>query len=328
MGLKAKRILVVGGAGYIGSHMVKMLLRGGYEVTVFDDLSTGYRDAILGGTFIHASLADADMLRNVFQAGRFHGVIHFASLIQVGQSVTDPALYYRANLVNTLNLLDAMRDAEENAALIFSSTAAVYGQPETALLTESHPLHPINPYGRTKLMVEQVMADYDRAYGLRYTSLRYFNAAGADPEGELGERHEPETHLIPLILRVAAGAAPAIRVFGDDYDTPDGTAIRDFIHVEDLCTAHLLAMERIWDGGANQILNLGTGRGHSVLEVIRAAEKATDRAIPREHVSRRDGDPPRLVADAAEARRVLDWNPCYAELDSVMAHAWQWMQRS
>ena len=249
--------------------------------------------------------------------------MHFASFIQVGESVQEPAKYYANNVTNTLNLLDAMV-THEVQRFIFSSSAAVYGNPHTVPIPEDHPKHPINPYGRTKWMVEQILDDYDRAYGLKSVSLRYFNAAGADPGGQLGERHEPETHLIPLILRAASGRAPDIKVFGRDYDTPDGTCIRDYVHVADLCDAHRLALDQLLDGGVSAVYNLGNGNGFSVAEVIAATERVTGRNIPVTDVARREGDPPRLVANATRARTELGWQPQFNELDAIIAHAWAW----
>lgn len=321
-----KKVLVVGGAGYIGSHMVKMLLAAGHEVVTFDNLSAGYRDAVLGGEFVHGDLADAAALDALFARRDFAGVMHFASHIQVGESVSDPAKYYRNNLANTLNLLDAM--VRHGArAFIFSSSAAVFGEPEYVPIDEAHPKRPLNPYGLTKWMVEQILADYDRAYGLKSASLRYFNAAGADPQGQLGERHQPETHLIPLVLQAAAGRRPHITVFGRDYPTPDGTCIRDYVHVEDLCQAHLLALQRLWAGAASAAYNLGNGAGFSVQEVIAAAQRVTGLPVPVVYGERRAGDPARLVADSRLAQQALGWVPRHADLETIIAHAWEWQRR-
>ena len=320
------RVLVVGGAGYIGSHMVKMLVAQGYHVTTLDNLSTGYRDAVTAGDFIQVDLADREILATLFARQSFDAVMHFASYIQVGESVKEPSKYYTNNLTNTLNLLDAMV-VSGIKRFIFSSSAAVYGDPHTVPIPENHSKDPINPYGRTKWMVEQILADYDHAYDLKSVSLRYFNAAGADPEGQLGERHEPETHLIPLVLRAASGRAPDIKVFGRDYDTPDGTCIRDYVHVEDLCSAHRLALDGLMQGQASNAYNLGNGSGFSVAEVIAASERVTGRSIPVTDQPRRAGDPPRLVADASRARAELGWQPQYADLDIIIAHAWAWEQQ-
>mgnify|MGYP001073486815 FL=1 len=317
------RLLVVGGAGYIGSHMVKHLLQRGCDVVTFDNLSTGHRDAVLGGEFVLGALADRAALDALFSQYKFDAVFHFASFIQVGESVKEPAKYYANNVVNTLNLLDAMV-AHGVGRFVFSSTAAVYGEPAYTPIDEAHPKQPINPYGKTKWMVEQILEDYDRAYGLRSIALRYFNAAGADPEGQLGERHDPETHLIPLVLQAASGRRPHISVFGRDYDTPDGTCIRDYIHVADLADAHWLALDKLMQGAASAAYNLGNGNGFSVQEVIDAAASVTGRPIPVVDAPRRDGDPARLVADSTAARQALNWQPARFDLESIIEDAWKW----
>ena len=317
------KILVVGGAGYIGSHMVKMLLADGHQVITFDNLSGGFRDAVLGGEFVEGDLADRVALDNVFALHQPDAVMHYASFIQVGESVKFPDKYYRNNFSNTVNLLDAMV-AHDVKRFIFSSTAAIFGEPEYVPIDELHPTQPLNPYGRSKWMVEQVLADYGLAFGLRYVCLRYFNAAGADPAGLLGERHEPETHLIPLVLQAASGRRRHIEVFGRDYDTPDGTCIRDYIHIVDLCSAHLLALKHLRDDGPSDCFNLGNGEGFSVQQVIDAAQRVTGVSIQTVDGVRRAGDPARLVADASKARRVLDWAPRHAELDSIIQDAWRW----
>ncbi len=325
-------VLVVGGAGYIGSHMVRMLVRQGYDVTVFDNLSRGHRDAVGEAEFVRGDLLFKDELCALFQRKRFDGVLHFAAFCYVGESVTAPRVYYRNNVVGTLNLLDAMLDAGVKR-LVFSSTCATYGNPEVLPLTEEHPQNPINPYGRSKLMVEQLLADYGAAYGLQSIALRYFNAAGCDPEGVLGERHEPETHLIPLILREAlrlrGGGDPAdtcLTLFGNDFPTPDGSCIRDYIHVHDLCTAHLAALQRLATGGVTGVepFNLGNGQGFSVLEVIAAARRLTGMDIRYELAPRRPGDPAELVGNAAKARTLLGWMPQFDQLDALLNTAWQW----
>lgn len=317
------KVLVVGGAGYIGSHMVKQLLNEGHAVVTLDDLSGGYRDAVLGGEFVHGTLADCAGLSALFKAHRFDGVMHFASFIQVGESVSHPAKYYQNNVANTLNLLNAM--VEHGAGnFIFSSSAAIYGQPQYVPVDEAHPKLPINPYGISKWMVEQILLGYDKAYGLKSMCLRYFNAAGADPDGQLGERHLPETHLIPLVLQVASGRRNAITVFGQDYDTPDGTCIRDYVHVTDLCMAHLSALNRLWEGHESSAFNLGNGNGFSVREVIDVASRITGRDIPVLFGDRRPGDPAILVADATMAAKVLGWVPAFDTLESIVRHAWRW----
>lgn len=320
-------VLVVGGAGYIGSHMVKRLVRADYVVTTLDNFSTGHRDAICGGEMVEGDLADAGKLAEIFSAKNFGAVFHFASFIQVGESVIQPAKYYGNNLCNTINLLNAMV-AARIPYLVFSSSAAVYGEPVCTPIDESHLAAPLSPYGHSKAMVEQVLRDYARAYGLQSVSLRYFNACGADPEGELGERHDPETHLIPLALQAVSGRRGALTLFGDDYDTPDGTCIRDYVHIEDLCEAHLLALRYLQDGGSVRALNLGSGKGFSVAEVLRTVEQVTGRAVPVILGRRRPGDPARLVADAARAMAMLGWVPRYGDLETIVRHAWAWEQKS
>lgn len=320
------KVLIVGGAGYIGSHMVQMLIDRGHEPVVLDNLSTGYREAVLGGTFVEADLGDPAALERVFTAHRFDGVMHFASYIEVGESVRDPSKYYRNNVSNTLNLLDAMlRHKVDN--FIFSSTAAIFGEPEYVPIDERHPQRPINPYGFSKYVIERALQDYDRAYGLRSVALRYFNAAGADPEGRIGERHEPESHLIPLVLQAASGRRADIQVFGTDYDTPDGTCVRDYVHVVDLCDAHLLALDRLRAGEPSSAYNLGNGNGFSVQEVIDCAQRVTGMEIARQYAPRRPGDPAKLVAESRLARSELGWEPRYDDLETIIAHAWAWELR-
>lgn len=318
-------VLITGGAGYIGSHNVKYLQAKGCRVLVLDDLSGGFADAVSGAELIRGSIGDGALLDRVFDEYDVSAVLNFASFIQVGESVAHPSRYYLNNVGNTLVLLDAMvRHGVRR--LVFSSTAAIFGTPDYVPIDEAHPKAPINPYGRSKWLVEQLLQDYASAYGLQSVCLRYFNAAGADPGGELGERHEPETHLIPLVLQVAAGRREHITVFGTDYDTPDGTCIRDYIHVEDLAQAHWLAVEHLQRGGESRQYNLGNGQGFSVAEVIAAAEQVTGRSIPVEYGPRRKGDPARLVADSALARAQLGWSPRYSALNSMVAHAWLWEQ--
>jgi UDP-glucose 4-epimerase len=318
-----KTVLVVGGAGYIGSHMVWLLGQKGVDVVTLDNLSSGHRDAVLHGQFVHGDIADQLILDKVFRQYKFDAVMHFASSIQVGESVQDPAKYYQNNVVNTLSLLNAMC-AHGVDKFIFSSTAAIFGEPEDASIDEAHPKRPINPYGWSKLMVEQALADYDRAYGLKSVCLRYFNAAGAHPNSLLGERHEPETHLIPLVLQAASGRRPSITAFGRDYDTPDGTCIRDYIHILDLAEAHWLALQYLQAAGGTTAFNLGNGNGYSVESVIQAVRRVTSEVIPVQEGRRRLGDPARLVANAAKIRQELGWQPAYSDLDVIVEHAWQW----
>jgi len=320
-------ILVVGGAGYVGSHMTKMLVQSGHSVIVLDNLCTGFRDAVRYGRLIEGNLADSTLLDQIFTENDIAAVLHFAALSQVGESMREPARYYWNNVANTQNLLDAMlRHGVKR--FIFSSTAAIFGEPETPLIDEQHPQRPINPYGRSKRMVEEMLADYDQAYGLHSVCLRYFNAAGADPEGELGERHNPESHLIPLVLQAASGRRDHIAVFGNDYPTPDGTCIRDYIHVWDLCSAHLLALEHLLADGRSDAFNLGNGTGFSVQEVIDTARQVTGRKIPVQIQDRRPGDPAVLVADSQKARRELGWEPRFAALEQIIAHAWGWEKQN
>lgn len=324
--IRQETILVVGGAGYIGSHMVKMLLEQGFHVVTLDNLETGHRQSVLGGDFVHGDAGDRTLLERLFTGYAFAGVMHFASFAQVGESVAEPAKYYRNNVSNTLVLLDVMLQHGVRY-FIFSSSAAVYGEPLTVPITESHPKNPINPYGRSKWMIEEVLADYDLACGLRSVCFRYFNAAGADPGGEIGECHTPETHLIPLVLMAASGRRPQVKIFGEDYDTPDGTCIRDYVHNNDLCQAHLLALERLLQGGSSGVFNLGNGGGFSIREVIAVAGSVSGRNIPVVVAPRRAGDPARLVADASLAHQELGWRPQYSELEQIIRHAWHWEQK-
>jgi len=320
------KILLVGGAGYIGSHMLKILLAAGHQVVTFDNLSSGYRDAVLGGEFIQGDLADTVALDQVFTQHQPEAVMHFASYIQVGESVKRPDIYYQNNVSNTLNLLNTMVKHDVKK-FIFSSTAAIFGEPVAVPIDELHPKQPVNPYGKSKWMIEQALADYDVAFGLKSICLRYFNAAGADPEGQLGERHEPETHLIPLLLQVASGRKPTINVFGRDYDTEDGTCVRDYIHVVDLCKAHLLALKNLEQHQQSNQFNLGNGKGFSVQEVINTVQRVTGKAIHVIDSPRRQGDPARLIADATRAQRELTWHPSLSSLDTIVQHAWNWEQK-
>lgn len=316
-------VLVVGGAGYIGSHMVKRLAQAGFRPVVFDNLSGGRREAARFARLVVAGLEDDGALDAILQAFDFRAVMHFASHIQVGESMVEPAKYYDNNVGNTVRLLRAIV-RHGIGALVFSSTAAIFGEPLYVPIDEKHPKSPINPYGRSKLMVEQILADCDRAYGLRSSCLRYFNAAGADPDGELGECHQPETHLIPLVLQAASGRRAAMTVYGENYETPDGTCIRDYIHVSDLCDAHLLALQALIDGGPSTHYNLGNGAGYSIMEVIDAAQRVTGNKIKCDSGPRRPGDPPVLVADATLAKNELRWKPRFPDIDTILLHAWAW----
>ncbi len=314
-------VLVAGGAGYIGSHTVRLLERRGVPVVVLDNLSTGHRSAVKCALEV-VDLADREELARVFALYRPVAVIHFAAKCYVGESVTEPSKYYRENVIHTWNLLEAMRTARCRD-IVFSSTCATYGDPVEMPMTENHPQVPISPYGRTKLAMEHMMQDYGRAYEMRVAALRYFNAAGASQQGDLGESHEPETHLIPLVLAVAAGRREAITVFGDDYDTPDGTCIRDYIHVEDLADAHLSALGALQSGVKELAVNLGTGTGFSVLEVIETARRVTEKPVAVKVSGRRAGDPPRLISGGTRARDLLSWRPRRAELTDIVADAWK-----
>ncbi|RMG23520.1 MAG: UDP-glucose 4-epimerase GalE [Methanobacteriota archaeon] len=317
------KALVVGGAGYIGSHMLVLLKEKGVDTVVFDNLSTGHRNSVLYGEFVHGDLADAQHLEWLFNQYDFDIVLHFASSISVSESVSDPLKYYKNNVVNTLNLLDAMiRHNVMN--IVFSSSAAVYGEPQSVPMDEKHPKFPVSTYGRSKLMVEQVLADFALAYGLKYVVLRYFNAAGADPYGRLGELHEPETHLIPLALRVAAGKAESLNVYGDDYNSEDGTCIRDYIHVSDLCRAHWMSMNYLIDSNQSDVFNLGTGEGVSVRRVVNICRQITGREIRVRYQPRRQGDPVELVADPRKAMATLGWKPELSNIETIIAHAWSW----
>lgn len=320
------KVLVVGGAGYIGAHMVKMLLEHGHAVVTLDNLSTGFRESVIGGEFVQGDIGDHALLDRLLPAHNFDAVMHFAAFIQVGESVADPGKYYLNNVANTLNLLNAMV-RHDVRRFIFSSTAAIFGEPQYVPVDEVHPKAPINPYGQSKWMVEQMLSDFDHAYGLRSVCLRYFNAAGADPEGELGPRYEGVTNLIPVVLKAAAGKRPDVTVFGRDYNTPDGTGVRDYIHVHDLCQAHLQALDYLQRDGDSVAFNLGNGRGFSVQQVIDAAREVTARDIAVIDGPRRDGDPAALVADATKAREILGWMPRYAELETIVRHAWAWERK-
>ena len=316
------RILVTGGAGYIGSHAVRLFLARGHDVVVFDNLCFGHRAAVPAQRLLVGDLGDSHRLDQVLLEYRIEAVVHFAAFAFVGESVREPGKYYQNNLINTLNLMECLRRHGVDR-FVFSSTCATYGTPETIPITESEPQRPINPYGRTKLAVEGALGDYARAHGWGYAALRYFNASGASPDGTIGEDHNPETHLIPLVIQAAMGQRPWIEIFGTDYATADGTCIRDYIHVDDLALAHLLALERL-ETGKELHYNLGTGRGYSVREVIRTVEEATGKKVPVKEGPRRPGDPAVLVASSEKIQRELGWRPHYTELRPIVDTAWNW----
>lgn len=319
-------ILVCGGAGYIGSHINKLLAKKGFDTIVYDNLIYGHKEAVKWGKFVKADLCDKDALDKVFSENRIDAVFHFAAFAYVGESVTEPSKYYFNNVCNTLNLLESMR-THGCDKIIFSSTCATYGVPEKLPITEDMPQNPINPYGATKFMVERIFKDYSVAYGLKYVVLRYFNAAGADPDCEIGENHNPETHIIPLVLDAAYGKCPDIKVFGSDYPTRDGTCIRDYIHVSDLADAHFLALEYLDKGGESGFFNLGNENGTSVLEVIDSVRRVTGKHIKVTLADRRPGDPPMLVGSSKRAQEILGWKPKYADIDTITNHAAEWYKK-
>ncbi len=320
-----RHVLICGGAGYIGSHMARWLGTRGARVTVLDNLSTGHREAVKWGKLVEADLLDRSALQEIFAANKFDAVMHFCARSLVGESVVDPYPYYINNVVGTLNLLEVMRRSEVDR-LVFSSTAAVFGQPSSDTVDEDHPKMPINPYGASKLMVEQILSDAATAYGLRSVTLRYFNAAGASDDASIGESHQPETHLIPSVIRSAMGVGPGLKVFGTDYATPDGTCVRDYVHVDDLAHAHELALGFMDAREGAYAFNLGNGRGFTVKEVIEVVASITGRVVKWEAASRRAGDPPVLVAASKRARRELGWLPVHDRLDSIVRSAWNWHQ--
>ncbi len=319
-------ILVTGGAGYVGSHACKCMAGAGFVPVVCDDLSSGHRWAVKWGPLEQGDIGDRAHLDDVFAKYQPAAVMHFAGSIQVGESVANPALYYRNNVANTLTLLEAML-AHDVKKIVFSSSAAVYGEPDSVPIEEWSRKAPINPYGVSKRLAEQIFDDFGPAYGLRHASLRYFNAAGADPDGEIGEGHDPETHLIPIILQAASGQRARLDIYGTDYPTPDGTAVRDYVHVTDLAAAHLAALKYLLGGGESVCLNLGTGKGYSVREVIAAAEAVCGTPIPAREKPRRAGDPPALVAAADRVEDVLGWRPQYSDLRQIVETAWRWHNR-
>ncbi|MCR6625263.1 MAG: UDP-glucose 4-epimerase GalE [Pseudoxanthomonas sp.] len=316
-------LLVCGGAGYVGSHVARVLDARGHRVTVLDNLSTGHAEAVRWGRLVEADILDVDSLEAAFHGQRFDAVLHFCARSLVGESVSAPYDYYENNVVGTLNLLRVMRRHAVDR-IVFSSTAAVFGNPVAALIDEDHPKAPINPYGASKLMVERMLADAAHAYGLRSVCLRYFNAAGASAEDGIGESHEPETHLIPNLLRALINPAAPLKVFGQDYPTPDGTCVRDYVHVLDLADAHVRALDHMDGAPGAHAFNLGNGTGFSVMQVIRAAERVTGLPVPFEHAPRRAGDPPVLVAASRRAREALGWSPVYTDIDDVLRTAWDW----
>ena len=329
MSRNKRSILVTGGAGYIGSHTVKALQTAGYEIIVFDNLVYGHRDLIedvLGVKLIVGDIKDLSLLNKVFAEHRIEAVIHFAAFAYVGESVVKPAKYYSNNFIGTFTLLEAMRAAQVDK-IVFSSTCATYGVPNVVPISENHPQNPINPYGKSKLMVEELLTDFAGAYGLKSVCFRYFNAAGADPDGLLGEDHKPETHLIPLVLLTALGERDTISIFGTDYPTADGTCVRDYIHVWDLAQAHILGLNYLLQGHTSEIFNLGNGNGFSVREVIQAARSVTRKKIKVLECDRRAGDPPILVGSSKKAERVLGWRSRYTDIEQIVAHAWQWHQQ-
>jgi UDP-arabinose 4-epimerase len=319
-------VLVTGGAGYIGSHACKALAQAGYNPVTYDNLSRGHRHAVRWGPLVEGDVGDRAAVVAALKAHDVAAVMHFAAFAYVGESGTDPALYYRNNVIGTLTLLDAMREAGVDR-IVFSSTCATYGLPEVMPIAETTPQCPVNSYGETKLTIERALYWYAQAYGLRSVALRYFNAAGCDRAGEIGEEHDPETHLIPLVLRAALGSGPPVSILGTDYPTPDGTAVRDYIHVEDLASAHVLALEYLARGGASTALNLATGQGYSVREIIAAVARAVGHDVPQREAPRRPGDPPALVADPSLARATLAWQTQYSDLDTIIGSALAWERR-
>lgn len=321
------KILVAGGAGYIGSHTAKELIKEGFEVVVFDNFSAGKKELLVGGELFEGDLMDKEATKKAFEGKNIEAVLHFASLIQVGESYADPRKYYTHNLITSLNLLDAMLEAGVKY-FVFSSSAAVYGEPLQNPIPESHPLNPFNPYGQTKFFVEKVIQDYERAYGLKFISLRYFNAAGADPEGHLGELHDPETHLIPNILLFLLGKKKKFEIFGKDFPTKDGTAVRDYIHVTDLAKAHVLSLKTLLKSSQSEFINLGTNKGYSVLEIINKTEEITGEKVLYTESPRREGDVPVLLASRDKAEKILGWKLYHSNIETIIETAWNWHKKS
>lgn len=320
------KILVAGGAGYIGSHTTKELIKEGFEVVVFDNFSTGKKELLVGGELFEGDLMHKESIKNALRSKNIEAVLHFASLIQVGESYADPRKYYTHNLITSLNLLDVMLEAGVKY-FVFSSSAAVYGEPLQNPIPESHPLNPFNPYGQTKFFVEKVIQDYERAYGLKFISLRYFNAAGADPEGHLGELHDPETHLIPNILLFLLGKKKKFEIFGKDFPTKDGTAVRDYIHVTDLAKAHVLSLKKLLESPQSEFINLGTNKGYSVLEIINKTEEITGEKVLYTESPRREGDVPVLLASREKAEKILGWKLYHSNIETIIETAWNWHRK-
>ncbi len=316
-------ILIVGGAGYIGSHTNKMLNQNGYETVVFDNLSTGHRDFVKWGEFFEGDLANIDDLRNCFKKYKIDAVMHFSALISVGESVIRPDIYYQNNVVNTINLLNVMNEFDVKH-FIFSSTAAIFGYPDTCPIVEDHPYQPINPYGKSKLMIEQILEDYDRAFDLKYICLRYFNASGADPDGEIGEKHDPENHLVPLTIFAAQGKRESIKIFGTEYPTKDGTCVRDYIHVNDLADAHIKGIQYLQNTNTSNCFNLGNGEGYSVQEIVDIVKKVSQINFKVDHADIREGDPPTLISSSDKAKEILGWKPNFNDIDTIVQTAWNW----
>ncbi len=325
-GDSSMKVLSPGGAGYVGSHTVRALMARGHEPVVFDNLSRGHRAAVGAAPLFEGDLLEPQNLRRAFSGARFDAVLHFAALAYVGESIARPDVYYRNNICGTLNLLDAMKEAGVGM-IVFSSSCATYGNPTTVPMAEDHPQNPVNPYGKSKLVCEWLLRDYETAFGIRYAALRYFNAAGCSSDASIGEDHDPETHLIPRALMVAAGQLPEVTIFGTDWDTPDGTCIRDYVHVDDLAEAHVLALEHLRRGGPSRAWNLGAGRGHSVREVILCAARVTGRRVPAAEGPRRPGDPAVLVADTKAAQQELGWKPRHTDLEDIVRSAWRWIEK-
>lgn len=320
------KIIVAGGAGYIGSHTVKELIREGFQVIIFDNFSTGKKELVISGEVVEGDLMDKESIRKAFQSKNIGAVLHFASLIQVGESYVNPQKYYTHNLISSLNLLEIMLEAGVKN-FIFSSSAAVYGVPQELPIPESHPLNPINPYGQTKLFFEKILQDYERAYGLKFISLRYFNAAGADPEGQLGELHDPETHLIPNLLLFLLGKKRSFDLFGTDFPTDDRTAVRDYIHVTDLAKAHVLALKKNLASSSSEFINLGANKGYSVLEIIKKTEEITGQKVNYNKKPRRKGDVPVLLASKEKAEQLLEWKLKYSNIETIVETAWNWHKK-